>query len=83
MSNAVLNIEAHDAPEFVSILLCCLLFKLGGQLSLTLGEIEEIHLQFPMIRFALAQQDGMPQRDERITMTLRSRDHVENDRPTN
>jgi len=78
---AHLNIQAHDAPEFVSILLCCLLFKLGGQITLTLGEIEEIHSQYPSIRFALGVGNSDDPKDERITATLRSRDHVENDRP--
>jgi hypothetical protein len=79
-TKGIMEIHANDAPEFISILLCALLFKLGGQVVLTMGEIEEIHSQFPSIRFALS-QGAMDVRDEAITMTLRSRDHIENDRP--
>lgn len=73
------RIEASDAPEMVSVLLCCLLFKLGGQITLSLNEIQETHAQFPSIRLAL--QDVNDATSARLTLTLRSRDHVENDRP--
>jgi len=80
MSPPILSITPNDAPDFISILLCCLLFKLGGQITLSLGEIADIHGQFPSIRFALSNIGGDPH-DERITATLRSFDHVENDKP--
>jgi hypothetical protein len=77
----VLNIQPHDAPDFVSILLCCLLFKLGGQISLSLGAIEQIQQQFPSIRLTLSRELGADCANEILTLTLRSRDHVENDHP--
>jgi len=80
MTSAVHNIIPNDAPDFISILLCCMLFKLGGQITLSLGEINDIHSQFPSIRFALSKIGDDP-RDEQLTATLRSLDHVDNDRP--
>lgn len=76
---AVRHIAYDDAPEMTAILLCCMLFKLGGQITFTMGELQEIHAQFPSIRFALSQLHGEA-KDEQLTCTLRSRD-IENDRP--
>lgn len=86
MTTPMVKISYADAPEMTAVLLCTMLFKLGGQLSITLGEINQIHTDFPEIRLALQRTDatGLELRPENeiLTVTLRSRDHVENDRPT-
>ena len=86
MTNDVLKISANDAPEMVSLLLCILLYKLGGQITLTLSEIQAIYSEFPRIRFALTQYGKVdatfcPEK-ETITVTLQAHDHNENDRLT-
>lgn len=78
---AIRNIHSNDAPEMISILMGCLLFKLGGQITFTLGEIEKIHKEFPVVRFALTQSKDAELANELLTVTLNSHDHTQNDRP--
>ena len=84
MANGTISqISFEDAPDMIALLLCATLFKLGGQITLTLGEIEKIHREYPNVRFALGPDfidPGDPAK-ERLTCTLLSRDFVENDRP--
>ena len=42
MANGTISqISFEDAPDMIALLLCATLFKLGGQITLTLGEIRE------------------------------------------
>lgn len=73
--------DYRNQPEMIAILLCCLLYKLGGQLTMTLGEINTIFSDFPEIRMALKRADATgllikPEFQE-MTVTLRSREMVE------
>ena len=77
-TNAALNLHPSDAPEFLSMLLICLLFKQGGQITLNLGEIEAIHRDFPSMRFHLTQYGGAA-KDENIMLTLRSKEATINE----
>jgi len=75
--STVQQIQATDSPEMIAILLICMLFKAGGQVTFSLGEIADIQKQFPQIRMALRQHEDP--RQEQLTITLRS-DIAENDR---
>ena len=66
-----------DEPELINMLFCCVMLKLGGQVSLTLGEIHRIIQEFPHVELALQRVDEtglelMPE-FQRLTLTLRSR----------
>ena len=75
------KVSYADESEMIAILLCCLLFKLGGSVTMTLGEIHQIFGEFPEVRLILQRTDatGMTLRPEheRLTVVLRSREKVE------
>ena len=72
----VRKVSFRDEAEMISMLLCCLLFKLGGQVTMTLGEVHKIFSEFPEVRLILKRTDvtGMQLRPEHevITVQLRS-----------
>ena len=83
MISEIRNMNYDEAPDMIAILLCVMLFKLGGQVTITLGELEQIHREFPTIRFALLTDAVNPSNlaQEQLTCTLLAHDHVNNDRP--
>ena len=62
------QMNAVDNPEFLALALNVMLFKLGGQITMSLKEMSDCSLEYPAIRLAFntVTQD--------ITLTLRSRE---------
>ena len=83
MSESITQQSYKDAPELIAMLMCVLMFKLGGQVTLTLAEIEHIHKEYPQVRFTLVKDpvDRDNPAKEQLTITLLSYDHVDNDKP--
>lgn len=79
----VSKVSYQDESEMIAILLCVTLFKLGGALTLTLGEIYKIFDEFPEVRLVLQRRDqtGLELKSEHqlLTVVLRSREAVEKD----
>jgi hypothetical protein len=73
------QIQAHDAPDMVALLLNVLLFKLGGQVSITLDEIATIKDEFPNLRIAFLADNIVPANSQLILTSRSAR--PENDRP--
>ena len=85
MTTAHLSRQSYaEQPEMIAILLCCLLYKLGGQITMSLMEVHNIFAEFPEIRLALKRVDetGMEVKPEfqTLTVTLRSKQMVDEGR---
>jgi len=80
--NAILEMKPDDAPDMVAFTLGYLLFKLGGQVTVSLVELEQINRDFPHVRFALTRSIDRPDdpMSYSLTLTIISKEHWENDR---
>jgi hypothetical protein len=70
----IARMPATNNPEFCALVMNALLFKLGGQYTLSLVEIAKLSQEYPSVRIALNVQE------EEVTLTLLS-DNPENDAP--
>ena len=65
-----------DYPDFNAIVLTALLFKLGGQITLSIEQLSELSREYPKLRIALQiPQEGDPidrASTAQVTLTLLS-----------
>ena len=66
MIHAVHKLGYNEAPDLVAVLLQTLLFKQGGQISLSIREINQVQIDYPEIRLALSTGADDPADDRHV-----------------
>lgn len=82
ISTEITQKDYSDAPELIAMLMCFLMFRLGGQVTLTLGELDHIFRDYPHVRLTLIKDTAYPfeMAKEQLTVTLLGKDHFINDK---